>query len=74
MLKRKWFFRSSAKVKTKESLKTSVTSNRIRVVAHVDLRVVGKTLVARGFISYTSSTLMRMIFSKTYRFLESKLW
>ena len=61
-------------MKEKESLKTSVTSNRIRVVADVDLRVVGKTLVARGFISYTSSTLMRMIFSKTYRFLESKLW
>ena len=61
----------SAKVKEKESLKTSVTSNRIRVVADVDLRVVGKALVARGFISYTSSTLMRMIFSKTYRFLES---
>ena len=53
-------------MKEKESLKTSVTSNRIRVVADVDLRVVGKTLVARGFISYTSSTLMRDIFSKIY--------
>merc|ERR550525_2307421 len=31
--------------------------HRIRVVADVDLRVVGKTLVARGFISYASSTL-----------------
>lgn len=61
-------------MKEKESLKTSVTSNRIRVVADVNLRVVGKTLVARGFISYTSSTLMRKIFSKTYRFLESKSW
>ena len=53
-------------MKTKESLKTSETSNRIRVVADVDLRVVGKTLVARGFISYASSTLMRDIFSKIY--------
>ena len=53
-------------MKEKESLKTSVTSNRIRVVADVDLRVVGKALVARGFISYASSTLMRDIFSKIY--------
>ena len=55
-------------MKEKESLKTSETSNRIRVVADVDLRVVGKTLVARGFISYASSTLMRDIFSKIYNF------
>ena len=61
-------------MKEKESLKTSETSNRIRVVADVDLRVVGKTLVARGFISYASSTLIRKIFSITYRFLESMLW
>ena len=32
-------------------------SNRVRVVADVDLGVVSKTLVARGLISYTSSTL-----------------
>ena len=56
-------------MKEKESLKTSETSNRIRVVADVDLRVVGKTLVARGFISYASSTLMRDIFSKIYNLL-----
>ena len=60
-------------MKEKESLKTSETSNRIRVVADVDLRVVGKTLVARGFISYASSTLIRKIFRITYRFLESML-
>ena len=32
-------------------------SNRVRVIADVDLGVVSKTLVARGLIGYTSSTL-----------------
>jgi len=31
--------------------------HRVRVIADVDLRVVSKTLVARGLISYTSGTL-----------------
>ena len=37
-------------------------SNRVRVVADVDLRVVSKTLVARGLISYTSGTLRCEVF------------
>ena len=37
-------------------------SNRVRVIADVDLRVVSKTLVARGLISYTSGALRYGVF------------